>query len=382
MPRGKTKVTTKVICEICGVEFDSKLSNRRFCSSKCQRKNLDIKISNELIQNGVENVDYVICKWCGLAVKRIFGGHINKHHKGKNAKDYKLEFGEDVLIQTPDDKHNCSVNSGKFMKEDKYRKMFSEKFKGENNPMSKKNASEQKRKETSPFSIEFYKKRYPDLSEEECIKLRKDKQIEYQKDSLNWNHSEYWVNRGMTKEEAKDKVSELQARGLDFLIKKYGEEEGYKRWKDRNNKWKLKMFCSERGLKTGRSKIADELFNNIYNRLDIEDESDIMTGDNEMSIQVNDKNGDLHIFRYDFTIKSKNRIIEFNGDYWHCNPLKYNEDYTHPIRKQTAAYVWQWDDYKKRIANKFGYEVKVVWEKEYNDDPEGVVNSCMEFLKK
>lgn len=53
------------------------------------------------------------------------------------------------------------------MKTDKYKKMFSEKIKGDKNPMHKSNTTEQFRKEQSPFSEEFYKKRFPELSDEE-----------------------------------------------------------------------------------------------------------------------------------------------------------------------------------------------------------------------
>lgn len=49
---------------------------------------------------------------------------------------------------------------------------------------------------------------------------------------------EYWLVRGYTEEEAKNKVSEFQSRGLEFFIDKYGKEEGTIRYNNRNKKWR------------------------------------------------------------------------------------------------------------------------------------------------
>jgi len=53
------------------------------------------------------------------------------------------------------DKEKTSKNSGKHMKEDKYRKMFSEMFVGDKNPNHTSNATNEQRKSRSPFSKSF-----------------------------------------------------------------------------------------------------------------------------------------------------------------------------------------------------------------------------------
>jgi len=65
---------------------------------------------------------------------------------------------------------------------------------------------------------------------------------------------------------------------------------------------------------------------------------------------------------YDFKIG--NIILEINGDFWHCNPNKYNEDYIHPYIKKTASEIWLKDINKKINAEKKGYEVIYIWEDE------------------
>jgi hypothetical protein len=49
---------------------------------------------------------------------------------------------------------------------------------------------------------------------------------------------EYYLERGYSEEEAKELIKERQATGrLDKFIKRYGEEEGTKRWEERQVKW-------------------------------------------------------------------------------------------------------------------------------------------------
>jgi len=59
---------------------------------------------------------------------------------------------------------------------------------------------------------------------------------------------EYWIKQGYSEEEAKLMVSKTQSRGLDFYINKYGEEEGLKRWKLRNEKWYDSFYNGENDL--------------------------------------------------------------------------------------------------------------------------------------
>lgn len=67
----------------------------------------------------------------------------------------------------------------------------------------------------------------------------------------------------------------------------------------------------------------------------------------------------------DIFIPKLNLIIEYNGDYCHCNPSKYKSDYLHPHKKKTSEEIWK--DDKIRIDNikNYGYNLEVVWESEY-----------------
>ncbi len=57
-----------------------------------------------------------------------------------------------------------------------------------------------------------------------------------------------------------------------------------------------------------------------------------------------------------------NVCIEFNGDFWHCNPNIFNENYYHPIIKMTAKEIWEKDRKKYEMYRKNGYNVFIIWE--------------------
>lgn len=47
----------------------------------------------------------------------------------------------------------------------------------------------------------------------------------------------FWLDRGLTEEDAKAEVAKRQSRGLKYYLSKYGEIDGRRRWKERQEKW-------------------------------------------------------------------------------------------------------------------------------------------------
>ena len=64
------------------------------------------------------------------------------------------------------------------------------------------------------------------------------------------------------------------------------------------------------------------------------------------------KNG-VYVF-YDFVIPELKICIEYNGDYWYCNPNKYDASYYHKQRKMLAKDIWEYDKIKKDVMLKEG----------------------------
>jgi G:T-mismatch repair DNA endonuclease (very short patch repair protein) len=71
----------------------------------------------------------------------------------------------------------------------------------------------------------------------------------------------------------------------------------------------------------------------------------------------------------DIFIPKLNLIIEYNGDYWHCNPNKYKSDYYHQVKKKTAKELWEYDSNKIDLIKSKGYYLEVVWESDLKKDP-------------
>jgi len=98
------------------------------------------------------NNDFIVCKICGLISKRIYGRHLNSH--GITSEEYKKKYPGEPLY-TESDIKNVTKCSGLHMKEEKYKKLYSEKIKGDKNPNHKSNTTLEQRKRCSPFSKDF-----------------------------------------------------------------------------------------------------------------------------------------------------------------------------------------------------------------------------------
>lgn len=69
---------------------------------------------------------------------------------------------------------------------------------------------------------------------------------------------------------------------------------------------------------------------------------------------------------FDLHILNTNILIEINGDFWHGNPQLYESTdiLSHPGEKITAKQLWEKDRIKKYDAEKKGYRVIYIWEKD------------------
>lgn len=75
----------------------------------------------------------------------------------------------------------------------------------------------------------------------------------------------------------------------------------------------------------------------------------------------------IHSYRVDskicdIFIPSLNLIIEYFGDYWHCNPKKYDSDYFNKKKNKFAWELWDYDKKKIDLIKSYGYNLEVVWE--------------------
>lgn len=191
---------------------------------------------------------------------------------------------------------------------------------------------------------------------------------------------DYYTVRGHSKEEAKKLVSKEQKYfSKEICIEKYGEEKGLKIWKERQVKWQ----------KTLKSKPPEEIAR--INKLKLFKGGSVSKGEMQLYEQLEQQNINCkkqHAIQknstnfYVYDIVFENKIIEYNGDFWHASPKKYKADdvVKLPNNKTTAKEIWKKDQEKIKFAQSQGYKVLIVWESDFKENKEEVLKKCIQFL--
>lgn len=200
---------------------------------------------------------------------------------------------------------------------------------------------------------------------ESCKKSTSSDQMKY------INSVEYYVDK-YGREEGEKKYS-LWKKSQDhsskeFMVKKYGIENGLKKYKEIGFK---RAFHSD----AYHSRISQILFEDIKKIIN-DNDSEFKFSTNGGELRLYDKNENKPYY-YDFSYK--NKIIEYNGDYWHANPKIYNGDYAFK-NGVCATDIWDRDKKKVEFAKQLGYEVFVVWDNDYKKDKIDILKKCINFL--
>jgi len=239
----------------------------------------------------------------------------------------------------------------------------------------------------SRFCEEYWTSR--GYTKEEAIDNIKKIQSEYSKYSnenkekvrkRSWRCPEYWIDvSGCTIEEAKEIVSKKQIFfSKEKCIKKYGIEDGLKKWEERQLKWQETLHKSG-NLHVGYSEVSQSLFDEILKYYKKEDSDYVFYGkkNHEYSIRYNNVN-----YIYDFTDLNRRKIIEFQGDIYHGNPMIFNEnEMPNPFKKdKTCKELWEFDEKKKKVAEENGFEVLQIWENDYRNNKENTIKNLIKFL--
>jgi very-short-patch-repair endonuclease len=228
---------------------------------------------------------------------------------------------------------------------------------------------------------------------DEYVEFHKYKNsFEYKKNKYGWDRQTYEAynkSRAVTKELCikrhgkkkgkkiyEDYVKKQTINGCkkEYFIDKYGEIEGLKKYKELN---KLKgLTVSGGGISVKACKFCETL-NEIISDLNL---CDIYYhGKDKKEYWLKHPNQNKYFF-YDFGIPSLKLLIEFNGNYWHANPLIYNEsDY---IRNLKAKDIWEYDELKTSLAKSKGFDVITVWENEYDSNPKKVMEKLNNEIRK
>lgn len=187
------------------------------------------------------------------------------------------------------------------------------------------------------------------------------------------SHYEYWTKRGFSVQQARQKVKEHQTTfSLEKCIAKYGEVDGRRKWKERQDKW-LKTLEVNGTRGTDSSLLADSFLQQLLQHFPT---AKCAIAGGEKRIRIGAKT-----YSVDFFYKGK--IIEVNGDFWHANPSKYLAEATlsFPGGRKTAGEIWEKDFQRSKDLISVGYTLLVLWEADILTNRDAELGKAISFLK-
>jgi len=318
------------------------------------------------------------CEICDYRGKQLYA-HIVKLHN-MSIDEYKSKYTS--TLATPE-----------------YLEYLSTSRKGDKNPMYNKGSSD-----NSPWSVEFYMKKGYSIDDSISMKDTFIKQVKESKpDDSQPTHISYYMKKyNVDYAEGMQMLIERQTTNSVANIAKRNNisiTEAQCIRDDITNKWcktisnKSEADIIEMNRKKlafqSVSKMSKSFIDHLLKFTNISYD-DILFDSNELTLVTHDKSNKFgyKCYMYDFTYK--NKIIEFNGDAIHGNPLIYSANDI-PLKQfkktftnrsdWTSQMLWDYDKSKKALAESNGYDVFVVWESEWKKDKENTLRKCKEFLE-
>ena len=177
---------------------------------------------------------------------------------------------------------------------------------------------------------------------------------------------------------------------LEYYQQKYGKDVGYDKWIIYNNEkgksnrldWLMKKHnvSSEEAVEILAAKLPKSA-SSIAELTFISDLEQALGRNFKFS--ANTKQFSIwntytsRVCFYDIVDIETHKIIEFHGDYWHCNPMKYAGDYVNAHLQMSAKDIWQRDYTKTQCAIDRGFDVKIIWHSEYEKNKETIIKECI-----
>jgi len=219
----------------------------------------------------------------------------------------------------------------------------------------------------------------------------------------------YWVRKGYSDSDAKQIISNLQRRDLEFFVLKYGCDDGYIRyqkmldsrketWYARSNEERdqinetrgrtfndlvemygktkaIEIIVSRASGNCGVSKESVDFFIDLDQLLGEELAEKSVTGYKGSERFVITNNGIIFV---DYYLDGK--IVEYFGSFWHADPRLFTPDKIHSVVGLRAEEMWLRDKNRIDSLNNLGYKVLVLWSTDVNQDRESALINAKEFL--
>ena len=200
-----------------------------------------------------------------------------------------------------------------------------------------------------------------------------------------------------------DEYNKSRSCTIENFIKRYGEEEGLKRWNDyrrresycNTREYFIETYGEEEGLKKWNnfnnarfinrsySMISQELFKTIIKN-DIFKDHEIYFAEYNYEYEIYTDTG--HLYYLDFYDKTLNLCIEFNGIKFHPKPGKYKEtdvfDGLFENNGKLVGDLWRYERERETdIKNNIGAKIIIVWEDDYKNNKLNTINDLILSIK-
>lgn len=250
-------------------------------------------------------------------------------------------------------------------------------------------------KTIDPDTGEFYTKEKIQILNKINLDKGRQKHIKNLKEKKVFTiwQKEYWINKGFSEEEAKNIIySKMNHNNLKFLISKYGETEGSRRFNKRQEKYK--QTCKNKSPEEMRewnikkvskqpqrvSKSSIKFFDECLNRLQKE-------GIKFKKVYYNENEWDFwdyetkRIYFYDFCIPEIKILIEYNGIMYHPKYWMMPEEelklWNSPY-KVNGITQRDIDIRKETLAKERGFRFLTIWE---DEEIESSYTKAINFIK-
>ena len=180
---------------------------------------------------------------------------------------------------------------------------------------------------------------------------------------------------------------------IEYFIEKYGEMDGIIKWnaycddraKSRTIEFIMKKYSVD--ILGAESILSERFANNNGNSSEgervfiqfIKSFLDEITNtyENKQFCIWSDKLA-APVF-FDVTSSNRKKIIEYNGDYWHGNQSMYEDTFIIKQTGRTVLETRQRDEMKYQAAITRGFDLFIVWENEFIDNPENIKQQLLKW---
>ncbi len=167
---------------------------------------------------------------------------------------------------------------------------------------------------------------------------------------------EYWIKKCGNVSDAKINLSNYQRRDKKFYTKKYGEVVGMEKYENAKRKRFLGGFIEPCSV---FQKEVEIFIRTVYNAE--------IRGHENCFCFFPKKDLNQSVVIPDILLTDCKLIIECFGDYWHCSD-KYDDNFYHEVIKKTAKEIRDCDERRINFFKENGYDTIVIWESGWKND--------------